>query len=805
MTPFRHAARRLRRSPGFTTAAVLCLALGVGVNSVVFGSIDAQFHRSPPPGVARPNEVFELFIGRDSGAVRSAGTQAASYADYLDAKDGSPSLAGLAAYRTTMVTLGRGAGAEQVVGHVTSPNYYTLLGVAPERGRFPASDERGVVVVSHDFWQRRLGGAQDAVGRAVRLNGQSFTVVGVAPPGFAGVQPAPVDFFAPLADAPLLSERRSGFVVPRYELGYSLLVRLREDHSAARAQSELKALFEHAATTAPNMDPTPDVRLLAITAWYGPDGAPMDTLPLLPTAIGASILLIACANLANLLLARGAARRQELSVRVSLGASRWQVARELLAEALLLAVMGGAAAICVGVWSTKLLVGLFGGTSVGGGVSGRVALYAFGVALFAVLLAGLAPALDAARTPPASALGDGARGTGSARARLRSALLAGQFALSLLLLVGAGLFLRSLRNMQALPSGYDLAHSYVVSLDLGARELQSSDVRAYYQRLRDRVAGLPGVRAAAVGGRAPFEGMVKQQVRLPGRPTPTSAEDFPTLLNVSPEYFEAVGIAIRRGRTFDEAERSGQRPAIVVSEEMARRYWPDGDPLDRCVVVGFEKDAPCAAIVGVAADARHMRLTESPIPAIYVPIAQGAEDPSSSLFVRIAGDGEAFTRALRHVAAELDPDVPFITVRPMRTLVEGELVGYRGPASMLSLFSALALLLASVGLYGVMSYTVAQRTREIGVRLALGARTRDIMQVVLRRATWVIAAGSAAGIAASLAVSRVLRSQLFGISPTDPPTIAVATAVLATSALVAAYLPARRAARVDPTIALRSE
>jgi macrolide transport system ATP-binding/permease protein len=807
----RYAARVLLKSPGFTAVAVVTLALGIGANTAVFSLANALLLR-PPEGVSRPEEIVMLgrtLAGSDFGTF--------SYPDYADCRDQSASFVNLAAYREEDLDLTTGGSAELLSGMLVSGNYFKTLGVGARLGRTLSTEDDGspgsnpVAVISDAAWRSRFGSDPNVVGRVITLNNYPFTVVGVAQKGFAGTGVgSATDIWLPLSmysqAVPLFYEKR---LEARQISWLSVLGRLKPGVTTEQARAEVTTVARRLEQTYPDTD---KVLGVAVVEGLGLQprsrGEARATMGIL-LAVAGLVLLIVCANVANLLLVRGEARRKEIAVRMALGAGRARLVRQLLTEALLVSAVGGAVGVVLAFWSKDLLLGsrFLTGVSLPAEdlrIDGRVLGFALLASLATGLIAGLAPALRASDFGLHAMLKD--RGaSGPPRSGFRSALVVGQIALSVVVLVCAGLLLRTLMNTQSVNAGFDADRILLVPVDDGRRGYTEERMRLFYQQLVERVRAIPGVGGASMAVTVPLGGSWRTGFRVEGQPTaePSAQTDYDI---VAPRYFETVGIPLVKGRDFNEQDGPNSPRVVVVGEEFARRFFPGEDPLGkRLSIPRYEGDDSYLEVVGVVKDIKYERLTEQPRPYIYEPLAQQRQ-PSATLFVRSrGGDPSALAGPVGREVQALDRGLPLYGVRTMAERLRGSLAPQRSAATLLTIFGLLALLIASVGLYGVLAYSVGQRQREIGIRMALGATGRDVVSFVVRQGAVLIGGGLASGLAVAFALGRALTGMLYGVSAADPLTyVAVALALIA-AALAACYIPARRATKVDPGVALRYE
>ncbi|HKA88106.1 MAG TPA: ABC transporter permease [Haliangiales bacterium] len=802
----RFGARLLRKSPGFSAVAILTLALGIGANVAIFSVIDAVL-LAPLP-YPDPDELVLVGEGDDPDRVTTT-----SYATWVDWRARSRSFQELALFRDWSPTLTGGDRAEQLSGARVSAGFFRAVGVTPALGRDfrpeeDAPDTRRVAILGHELWRRRFGADPAIVGRTIALNETTYTVIGVLPASFdplmieATLGPRSADVWSPVGyDAAQPWACRSCRHL-------HVLGRLRADASPATARAELETLTaamwrEHPTDYADaGVSVVPLARQLV-----GPVRA---MLVVLLGAVGC-VLLIACVNLANLLLARATNRRREVAVRVALGAGRGRVLRQLLVENCLLALLGAAAGLVPAALLPQVLAAF--GPRIPRLAEARldvpVLLFALGLALATGLLSGLAPALRLTRADLHDTLRDGARSSaGAAAGRMRGALVVAEVALSLTLLVGAGLMVRSLARLLDVPPGFDPRGVLTLNAAVvGPRYEDDAVVRRHFDEVAARVRALPGVEAAAVASQIPlggnFDGYgVHPEGRLAANPAQDpSAQRF----SVSPGYIAAMRIPLVRGRDLAATDDGGAPPVLLVSQTTAERVWPGEDPLGKRVKIGGT-DGPWWTVVGVVGDVRHMRLDQPPAMAMYVPYAQFPNvDSQMILAVRTHGPPLELAAAVEGAVRSVDASQPVSRAVALEGFVARSVAGRRVSLAMLAAFAVVALLLCAIGIYGVTSYAVAQRTRELGIRLALGARPGQLLLAQLRQGLALALAGIAAGVAAALGLTRFLGSLLYGVSATDPATFAGVALLLAAVALAASYLPARRVTRVDPTQALRAE
>ncbi len=818
----RYGFRMLFKSPGFTAVAALSLALGIGANTTIFTLINAIFLNPIPvenaPGLVTLYTIDARVKEDDAGGGNVL--MPTSRPNFEDYRDHNSVFAGLVATSGLPLNLLQGGTPEQIGGEIVSGNYFSLLGVRPALGRafLPEEDKipgaSPVVVLSHAFWTKRFGGDPGIVGGRLTLNGLPFTVVGVAPKGFLGTNLLQTpDLWVPMM---MHKQVLAGFIADNFDdrraLTFNIFGRLKPDATIETAQAELRTIASNLEKEYPEPNRGRSVTLMPLaqtTIHPALRRAFIKAGGLLMTVVGL-VLLIACANVANLLLARSTARRKEIAIRLSLGASRARLIRQLLTESLLLALLGGALGLLIAVWGRDLLLAFrppqFFPNGLTLDLDGRVLGFTLAISLITGALFGIAPALQASRPDLVAELKER---TGSQAAHrggrfsLRGALVVTQVALSLISLIGAGLFLRSMQNTQRIDPGFDAKNLLTVGFDLGAQGLDMVRGRAYHDRLLETIRALPGIRSAALSANPPIGGGIGRTIFPEGQAPNTGAVgQFATTNSIGRGYFTTLGIPIRRGRDFVETDREGAPRMVIINEAMAKHFWPGQEALGKRFK--FFGDESFAEVVGVAENAKVESLTEDPQPIAYLPEMQ-AYEPAMVLNVRTEGDPRPLLDTVRRSAQALEPSMPLNNVQTAEDLIAASLWAPRMAAILLSIFGILALVLASVGIYGVMSYAVSQRTREFGIRMALGAQPSDVLTLVLRQGMRLVGLGVAIGLAAALWTTRLAAALLVGVSATDPATFAAIALLLASVAAFASFLPARRATRIDPTIALRYE
>jgi putative ABC transport system permease protein len=807
---FRYALRQLRKNPGFTAVAVLTLALGLGANTAIFSVIDAvllhplPFHDPSRLVIVRPTEPGR----RDDIGV--------SYPTFLDWRSQNHVLEGLSVFREEDFTLtGRGEPAH-LSGAVVSANLFSVLGVPPADGRdfTPEEDQPAgtglPIILSHSLWQNRFGSDPKIIGQSLTLDGQTFSVVGVMPASFQfPVQRTPVEFWTTIAlDAqpmngspPITAQRGAGYL--------DVIARLKPQVTIVTAQTEMARIQDGLNRQYPENRPKGVSLVPEADAVVGDM---RQGLLILLGAVGL-VLLIACVNLSNLLLARATTRYKEIGVRTALGATRWIIVRQLLAESFLLAAAGGAAGLALAAWGIKLLTALAPGDLpriTESGINLQVLIFTALAAIFTSILFGLVPALQAARPELAASLKEGGRsGTETlARGRLRSALVVTEMALAMVLLVGAGLLARSLLGLGRVDPGFAKDHVITFGLDLPDRYRQTQRV-AFYRILLERVRATPGVRSASAAFPLPLSADdVKTSFEVEGRPMKPSEYPVTTLHIIDRDYFHALGVPLLSGRVFNSQDDAvGAPPVVIISERLARQTFPGDDPVGRRIRTNISSgpgDAPMRTVVGVVGDVKAEGLGAASIPESYVPYAQLPFAPMS-VVVRTEIAPTNLVPTLTTEVQSLDSALPLLHVKTLDEYVDDSVMGTRFETFLLGTFGVLAFLLTAVGLYGVISYTVVQRRREMGIRLALGADRAAILGMIVKSGALLAGAGALIGLAAAFLLTRLMASLLFGVGPTDPLTFVCVPIALISVAVLASYIPARHAAKVDPMVALHYE
>jgi len=799
----RISLRGLMRNRGFALAAVVSVALGAGANTTVFTLVNAVLLRPLP--VADPDRLAALFTVDQ----HNPGNLLCSYPNYQDYRDRNQVFSSLLVYSAVNVNLTGRGNPESMVGQVVSGNYFQTLGIATELGRGFRPEEDAtpeaypVAVISHGLWMRTFGGNRKTIGRAVELNGRAFTIVGVAPRGFQGLDTmVAADIWVPMAMYRHLYPYPA-WVESRRALLFPVVGRLKPGVSLEQAEANLATIASQLEREYPLDNEGRRIKLTPLSeATISPSNRPgMATAGVVLAIVATLVFLIACGNVANLLLARGAGRTREIAVRLAMGADRWQVMGHLLIESTILALIGGAAGLVLASWARDVLWAMrppmFIYSAVHLDVDYRVLTFALAVSLAAGLLFGLVPALRAARTDLASDLRE--RGAAASGGRARSALVVAEVALSLVALIGAGLFARSLQNAARVDLGFTPERLATIVFNLADWNYDEEQGREYYRQALERAAAVPGVAAAALAKDVPLNVGLARTVLLPGRETDEGRFTLTSL--VSPGYLATMGIPLVAGRDFNAQDGRDAPRVAIVNEVCAAYYWPGESALGKRMK--FFGDDREWQVVGVARKANYQAVGEPPRALIYLPLAQNYTS-SAVLYIRARGEvGAALETARRQVQA-LDPKMRLETATVEETIRQ-TLWAPRLTAWLLGAFGGLALLLSSIGIYGVISYSVSQRTREIGVRMALGANPGDVQMEVIGEGLRLVAAGVAAGLGIALVATRGIQSLLLATSARDPVTFAMAPAFLALVGLAACWVPAHRATRIDPSRALREE
>jgi len=802
----RFGVRVLAKNPGLPAMAVITLALGITANSTIFSWINATL-LNPIPRVADTGDLVTV----TRGARTEHPTPPFSYLDYRDLRDNNRSLVGLLAYHHDYMSLTGAGRPERIYGVLTSVNYFQVLGVRPILGRgfLPSEEEQrddaAVAVISYGLWQSHFGGEGSVIGRSIQINRHPYTIIGVAPPRFQGCMTGlRADVWIPL----VMSKFVWGWpqLADRGDFWLNVLGKLGPGVHRQQAEVELNLLMQRIVEHFPNEHRGPN-EISLDPLWRSPFGVNVYLSKSLPVllALALALLLLACANVANLLLVRSIARRREIAIRLSMGASRWRVVRQLLMESLLLALAGGSLAVLLTTWTAGTLAAFIPTTTLPLILNGRadatVTLATLGMAVIAAVIFGTLPALRSSSLSPVTVLKEeaGSVSSGLHKSRLASTLVVAQIALSLLLLICAGLFTRSLQRAQQSDPGFDPNHVLLASYELSPAGYSPDRGIEFHRQLLAKVAALPEVQSVTLADFSPLSFTLHSDTIQPEGYVPRLHETMETdRATVGPNYFRTMRTSLLAGRDFTPGDNWNSRPVAVVNQEFVDRYWPGQDALGKRVqLYGRE-----FTVVGIAQNTRYRRIIYNPAPCLFLPLFQDSRDPVT-IHVRVASDPLAAGAAVEKAVHELNPDVPVFNVTTLKTSMQMGNIFERIAATFASSFGLLALALAAVGVYGVVAYATRQRTHEIGIRMALGAERADILRLVMVEGLRMTLTGLGAGLAVSLAVTQMLRVVLFGVTTTDAPTYAVVAVLLGSVTLLACYLPARRATKIQPMAALR--
>ncbi len=799
----RYGLRMMAKSPGFTFLVVLMLALGIGANSTIFSWINSTM-LTPIPGVSRTSD----FVAVMRGEISEHPTPPFSYPDYADLRARTRSLSGLLAYHEDFVSLTGTGKPERIYAAYISADYFKVLGLKPilGRGLLPVEEEKPgttpSVVISYALWQSHFGADRSIVGKTIQINRTLCTVVGVTPAGFQGCSTGlRTDLWASLV-------YRGEQVRERDNFWLDVLGRLKPGVNRRQAEEELNLQMQRIVEQFPNSHRGPN-QITLDPLWRSPYGANVylyKSLPIL-LALAAVLLLLACANVANLLLVRNVTRRREVALRLSLGAGRWRLVRQLLVESLLLALAGGALAMVLTTWTAGTFAAFFPPTSIpltlNGHVDRTVLLATMALAILTATIFGILPALRTSGLAPIAALKEeaGSMSGGPHKSRLSSLLVVAQIALSLLLLICAGLFTRSLQNAQRQDPGFDPNHVLLASYELGPVGYSEAQGIEFHRQVLSKLEALPGVDSVTVADFSPLSFTLHTAYVDPDGYVPQPRESMEIdRANVGPNYFRTMRISLIAGRDFTGQDGEKSQPVAIVNQEFCNRYWPGQDAIGKRI----NACGQWFTVVGVARNGKYRRLVYTPQPVIFLPLFQDYRDPVI-IHARVSGDPQAYAAAVERTVHELNADLPVFGVTTLKSSMQLGSIFERLAGTFAGAFGLLALILAAVGIYGVIAYTTRQRTHEIAIRMALGAQRVSIFRLVLGQGLLLTLTGLAAGIAVSLALTSYLKSELFGVTSTDMLTYAAVALLLCLVSLVACYIPARRATKVEPMEALRYE
>lgn len=806
LSDLRHALRLLGKTPGFAVIAVLTLALGIGANSAIFSVIDAVLLRPLP--FPKQDQLVTIWSRVEGDNLQK---ETESIPDYIDLRDQSQTLSALAAFTRTGAVLNRSEESRQLYGVAITSDIFPALGISPARGRAYTREDDNVsarVVVLTDYgWKTYFNSDPNIVGKQINLSWSLYTVLGVMPPGFEfPVEGERSDYLIPLH--PLVPQE----VANRDGHFLRMVGRMKPGVTIQQCDAEMKTIAARLEQQYPKSNTNRSERVFSLH-----DDIVGDVRPALITILAAVafVLLIACANVANLLLARATARRREIAIRTALGASRVRIVWQLLGEGFLLSVFGAAGGLVIASWGIDLLR-VFGPQDVPRigqvAINGLVFAFTFVAAIFSTLVFALVPALQVTCPDVNKSLQEGDRGAISPESHyLRRLLIIGQVALSLSLLAGAGLLIKTFANLRAIKPGFDPSRAQVIDLILPkAKYPEPDEHRQFFEQILPKLASLPGVEAAGGAFPMPFSGNDSgSDLSIVGQPArPAGQELEASHLTITPDYFRAMGTPLLRGRAFNSSDTKDSPPVVIVNDVFAQRFFPNGNAIGQQIILihgANNKPSPPKEIVGVVGGSRHESLAIAPLPEFYIPTSQ---DPQRRLNIVVRTSTKELAglqNSLRQIIHEFDKDLFVPTLVPLESRIGVTLAQPRFNMMLLGTFAAVAVILAAIGIYGVIAYSVAQRTKEIGIRMALGAQKIDMLRMILHQSFSVIGIGLIAGIAGALAVTRLMSSLLYGVSAHDLSIYAIVTIVLSGAALVATYFPARRAMSVDPMVALRYE
>jgi putative ABC transport system permease protein len=813
LTDIRFALRMLIKSPAFSIIAIITLALGIGANSAIFSVINAVLLRPLP--FSQPEQLAAIW----ASSPQRPGNQheVHSYLDYVDLREKNHTLASMTAYTGASSILGEGDDAADVSGLAATSDIFDVLKTQPFLGRgFNRDDDKAgaaarVVVLGYQLWQKHFAGDPKIIGREINFGARSYTVTGVMPRAWKfPVQRQSVDYIMPLV--PLLTTAMPPEMMRRGAHFLTVVGRLKAGVDFRQATADLQTIAAQLAQQYPDADAGRSEFVTPLRDDVVGEVRP--ALLVLLTAVGL-VLLIACANVANLLLARAATREREVAIRTALGASRVQIVRQLLAETFLLSIVGGAAGLLLAWWSIDALVA-FGPRELPRAgeitVNAGVVAFTFAISVLTSIAFGLVPALHASRPSVSNSLKDAARGSsgGVHGNRLRSIFVVSQFALSLILLVGAGLLIRSFAHLRAVQPGFNPDRALTVWQSLSKTRYPNPEQQVqFFDRLLLKLAGLPGIEAVGAVSPLPFSGDNRGSTfTVVGQPAPQAGlEPDASHLLIDSGYFHAMQIPLKSGRTFDARDQASSKPVVMVNEAFVKKFFPNHNAIGQNIIVGASPDNPKPAreIVGVVGTSRHDTLTAEGDPELYIPYAQEPNRYMDIVLRTSLTNDTNLDSMIRRAVHEVDPQNYVPKPTPLRDLLSQTLAQPRFNMALLGVFAGVAVILAAVGIYGVIAYSVSQRTKEIGIRMALGAQRADMLNMILRQSLWMVSIGIAVGLAGALAATRLMAALLFGVGAGDISTYTGVIVLLGGAALVASFIPARRAMKIDPMVALRYE
>jgi predicted permease len=817
----RYGLRTLLKTPGFTTVAALTLALGIGANTAVFSFVNALLLR-PLEGAHDPAALAQVLQIRDDRVNDSV-----SYLDWLDYRGQNTSFTGMAMYDGVALNLSAGQEAERIEGAMVTGDYFETLGVKAALGRLIAPDDTRaegaspVVALSHGLWRNRFGGDPLIVGKTISLNGFGYTVIGVAAEGFSGTEMGErTDLWVPFTMWRQVEPRMAGesafwkndWLGDRGSAWMKAFVRLKPGVTVEQAQADLSTIAGRLARDYPQTNQKVSVMVAPGLGLPEQARGRIGQFLKLPMIIAGVVLLIVCANVAGMILARGETRSSEIGVRLALGARPSRIVRQLLTESIMLALAGGLLGLLLGLWLSNWLRSLLPETYLGLplrfdlALDKRVFTFTLAISVLTGALSGIAPALRFSRLDLIPVLkGLPGRRSGAGQIKLREVLVVAQVALSFALLVAAALCVRTLQNARAITTGFDVEHALTARIDPGRQNYSEAQGREFYRRLIERMETMPGVEAAGLAPYVPLEGpQPVTRIHPEGRPPETGRLQVGFNF-ITPRYLEAVGVRLLKGRRFSAQDDQRSPLVAIINEALARRYWPDEDPLGRRFRFGSgDPDKPLIEIVGVVSDTKAANLFAPSRMYVYLPMEQYYQS-QAVLHLRTGGQPERLVPAMRREIAALDHSLPVYGIKTLTRYRDDALTSQRMAAYLISGFGVLAMALAAIGLYGRMSFDVERRAREIGIRMALGAQPRDTVRLIVRQGMTLALIGMAAGLVVAFATTRLIKGLLFGVSATDPLTLVTVAALLTAAAGLACYIPTRRATKADPIKSLRYE